>query len=128
MLPLHDGARLANVLFLGLTCAILARTSTLWWKSKNGGLAPLVLLACLGMELHAHFMLTDLAMLPGFALAIHALAICRERPRWRGLLLGTGVGIGFLAKGMLGPGVFGICAVLLPIFSRDGTPSPICAR
>ena len=118
-LPLHDGARLANLLFMGATCALLARTAQLSWKTVNAGVAPLLLLACLGMEAHAHLMLTDLAMLPGFALALYALALCRERPEWGGVLLGTGVGIGFLAKGMFAPGAIGMWAVLLPICFKE---------
>lgn len=119
LLPLHDGARLANLVLLGLTCQILARTARLCWKSGNNNAAPLVLLACLGMETHAHLMLTDIAMLPGVALALLGLASCRERPRWGGLLLGTGVGIGFLAKGLFVPGAIGLCAVLLPLWFRQ---------
>ena len=118
-LPMHDGARLANLALLGPACLILARTSRLYWKCGNDSVAPLVLLACLGMENHAHLMLTDIAMLPGCALALLAFAGCRERPRWSGLLLGTGVGIGFLAKGLLVPGAIGLGAVLLPAWFRQ---------
>ncbi len=119
VLQLHDGARLANLLFMGLTCALLAGTARRSWQPIHAGVAPLLLLACLGMETHAHLMLTDLAMLPGFALALYALALCHERPAWGGVLLGIGVGIGFLAKGMFAPGVIGACALLLPACFKE---------
>lgn len=115
VLPMHDGARIATAVFLGGTCAALAWLGHRWWGRYHGRVAVLALLSCLGMALHAHFMLTDLAMLMGFAIALCGLALCRDKPVWGGLLLGTGVGIGFLGKGVLAPGVFGASALLLPL-------------
>ncbi len=112
-LPLHDGARLANPLLLGLTCCLLARTARVWWGREQAWLAPLLLLACPGMFLHAHLLLTDLATLPGVALALHGAAIARARPVAAGALIGTGAGIGFLAKGLFVPGVMLLCALLM---------------
>ena len=112
-LPLHDGARLANPLLLGMTCCLLARTARVWWGREQAWLAPLLLLACPGMFLHAHLLLTDLATLPGVALALHGAAIARTRPAAAGALLGTGAGIGFLAKGLFVPGVLLLWALLL---------------
>jgi 4-amino-4-deoxy-L-arabinose transferase-like glycosyltransferase len=112
-LPLHDGARLANPLLLGFTCWLLARTARAWWGRERAWLAPLLLLACPGMFLHAHFLLTDLATLPGMALALHGAAIARNRPAAAGAMIGTGAGIGFLAKGLFVPGVMLLWGLLL---------------
>jgi 4-amino-4-deoxy-L-arabinose transferase-like glycosyltransferase len=75
------------------------------------------------MALHAHSMLTDLALMMGFAVALCGLALCQEKYVIGGILFGTGIGIGFLAKGLLAPCVLGLCALLLPLlFSRWRTP------
>lgn len=116
---LHDGARLATGLFMAITCVSLAWTGERWWGRAVGKLAPLVLLACLGMLMHAHMMLTDIPLVTGFAIVIAGLACSRERPAMAGLLLGTGVGVGFLAKGVLAPGAVGLCALLLPLCFRN---------
>ena len=113
VLPLHDGARLATGMFVSGTGLAVAWTGHRWWG--QGRVCVLLLLSCLGMVRHCHFMLTDLAMMTGFAVALCGLALCREKCLQGGLLLGTGVGMGFLAKGLLAPGVFGVCVLLLPL-------------
>lgn len=118
VLPLHDGARLACAVFLGGTCAAVAWLGRRWWGRRHGPVSMLTLLSCLGMTLHAHFMLTDVAMMTGFAIALCGLALCLDRPALGGVLLGTGVGIGFMGKGLLAPGVFGACALLLPLLFK----------
>lgn len=118
VLPLHDGARIATAIFLGGTSAAIAWLGHRWWGRHHGRVSVLALLSCLGMALHAHFMLTDVAMMSGFAVALCGLALCLDKPAWGGLLLGTGVGIGFLGKGLLAPGVLGASALLLPLLFR----------
>jgi 4-amino-4-deoxy-L-arabinose transferase-like glycosyltransferase len=118
VLPLHDGARIATSIFLGATCAAVAWIGHRWWGRHHGRAAVLALLSCLGLALHAHFMLTDVAMTTGFAIALCGLALCSDRPAWGGLLFGTGIGIGFLGKGLLAPGVLGASAMLLPLLFR----------
>lgn len=114
LLSLHDGARLATGIFVGGTGLATAWVGHRWWR--QGRVSLLILFSSLGMVRHCHFMLTDLAMMTGFAVAICGLALCHEKWVPGGLLLGTGVGIGFLAKGLLAPGVLGVCALLLPLF------------
>ena len=116
ILPLHDGARLATGIFVSGTCVAVAWTGQRWWGPRQGRVCVITLLSCLGMLLHAHFMLTDLALVTGFAIAICGLALCQEKCVAGGILFGTGVGIGFLAKGLLAIGVLGLSALLLPLF------------
>jgi 4-amino-4-deoxy-L-arabinose transferase-like glycosyltransferase len=115
LLPLHDSARLATGFFICGTCAALAWAGQRWWGRDKGWAGVVTLLSCLGMAAHAHFMLTDFAMLMGFALAICGLALCQDRVSAGGILFGTGVGIGFLGKGLLALGVLGASALLLPL-------------
>jgi len=119
VLPLHDGARLATGFFLLLACAALAQCGRNWVDAQEGRTAVCVLLACFGLAAYSHLMLTDTALLAGMALGIAGLPHWRTRPVTSGLQVGTGVGIGFLAKGLIAPGVFGLAAVLLPLcFAR----------
>lgn len=118
VLPFHDAARLANPLLLASTCWLVSRTGRLWWGANGAELAPILLLACLGMALHSHLLLTDLAMLPGVALATHGFALAPRRSALGGALIGTGAGIGFLAKGLFLPGIILLCAIELSAFFR----------
>ena len=55
----------------------------------------------------------------GIALAVAGFAAGARRLPWAGLLVGSGAGIGFLAKGLIAPGIVGTMAVALPLFFRD---------
>jgi 4-amino-4-deoxy-L-arabinose transferase-like glycosyltransferase len=113
-LPLHDGARLATGFFMTVTCGALGWTARHWWGHGYGRFGVLALIGCLGIVLYGHLMLADIPLLTGFAIAACGFALARSRPLSGGLLLGTGVAVGFLAKGVLAPGVLGLTAVLLP--------------
>jgi 4-amino-4-deoxy-L-arabinose transferase-like glycosyltransferase len=119
VLALHDGARLATGAFLLLACAAMAQCGRRWIDAQFGRTTVFVLLACFGLAAYAHLMLTDTALLAGIALGMAGLPRWRTRPVASGLQVGTGIGIGFLAKGLLAPGVFGLAALLLPLcFAR----------
>src|SRR5205814_10241419 len=72
--------------------------------------APLLLAASLGYLQHAHQLITDNALVAGIAMGLYGLRDAKP------LLLGTGAGIAFLSKGLLGPGVLGLTALVLPLF------------
>jgi 4-amino-4-deoxy-L-arabinose transferase-like glycosyltransferase len=103
LMPLHDAARLASVFYAALTLVFT------WLAADRRIAAPLLLAGCLGYLQHAHQLITDNALLAGVALGLYGL---RES---RGWVLGTGAGIAFLAKGLLGPGLLGLIALLLPL-------------
>jgi 4-amino-4-deoxy-L-arabinose transferase-like glycosyltransferase len=103
LLPLHDAARLASAFYVALALFFT------WLAADRRVAAPLVLAGCLGYLQHAHQLLTDNALMAGMAMGLYGL---RES---RGWLLGTGAGIAFLSKGLIGPGVLGLTALLLPL-------------
>jgi 4-amino-4-deoxy-L-arabinose transferase-like glycosyltransferase len=115
LLPLHDGARLASGLFMAITLVAVA------WSARHaigdgfGRKATLMTLSAVGLIIHAHMMLTDLALMAGVAIAMSGLVACSRSHPVGGLLLGTGTGIAFLAKGLIGPGVIGATSLCLPI-------------
>ena len=116
VLPLHDAARLAALVFNALTLAALGLASREMWGARRWWLGPVLFLGALGPMHTQHMLMTDVALLTGFALGHAGLALCLRQPRWGGLLLGTGLGVAFLAKGLLGPGLMSLTALLLPIF------------
>ncbi|MGQ0652026.1 MAG: ArnT family glycosyltransferase [Betaproteobacteria bacterium] len=103
LLPLHDAARLASAFYVALTLVFVARLA----RSRH---AALLLVACVGYVHHAHLLLTDNALMAGMAVALYGLSL---RNGW---LLGTGAGIAFLSKGLLGPGLLGLIAIALLAF------------
>lgn len=119
VLPLHDGARLASGFFVALALLATGWSARRTWGKGYGRGAVLLMLSCVGLVVHAHMMLTDLALAAGFAVAMAGFVACRTSLRWAGLLLGTGTGITFLTKGLIGPGVIGATALVLPIAFRE---------
>ncbi|HZP91927.1 MAG TPA: hypothetical protein VFB20_03455 [Burkholderiales bacterium] len=110
----YDGARLACALYIAIACLFTGLASRVMFPPRPVWVAPLLLAGCAGLLLHAHQLVTDNALLAGFAIAIYGLARAPGRPVLGGFWLGTGVGLGFLAKGLLEPGVIGVSAALLP--------------
>ncbi|HSU76258.1 MAG TPA: glycosyl transferase [Burkholderiales bacterium] len=115
VLPLHDAARLATGFYVALTLAFTYLTAKDWCQSPIA--AVLVLAGCLGYLQHAHQLITDNALMAGIAIGLYGLA------RGFGLLLATGAGIAFLSKGLLGPGMLALIAILLPLFREWRTPA-----
>ena len=118
-MPLHDGARMATVFFMAITGLFTALTARALNNRSRGLLSVLVLLGSIGLVPKAHQLITDMALLCGFAMGFYGFAIGRERPWAGGFFLGTGVGLGFMSKGLLGPGTLGLLAIVLPLVSRQ---------
>ncbi len=122
-LPAHDAARLASGFYLLLTLLFTTLLARLLWGEAAGPMAVLVLIGCLVIVQHGHYLITDTALTAGMALGLLGLALCPQRWLIGGLALGTGAGMAFLAKGVLGPGMLGVSALALLAFpawrSRD---------
>jgi 4-amino-4-deoxy-L-arabinose transferase-like glycosyltransferase len=116
-LSFHDGARLAAGFFTVLALSCVAWAAALWWRNGSG--AVLALVACIGLVVHAHLLLTDVGLIAGFAMAYLGFAHFDRRLRLGAFFFGTGVGIGFMTKGLLEPGAMGIMAVMLPVLFRN---------
>jgi len=119
LLPLHDGARLASGFYSALTLLFIGLASRKLYGDNRGWAAAIILVGCLGMLVRAHEMITDLALLTGCAMMLFGFSLSQERPKRAGILIGTGVGIGFMAKGFISPVLFILTAALLPaIFNK----------
>ncbi|TMH03584.1 MAG: glycosyltransferase family 39 protein, partial [Betaproteobacteria bacterium] len=116
VLPLHDAARIAIALCLGLTLWLLALTGRELYGPGFRWLPVLIFIGCIGLWDRSHQLSPDLGLLPAFALALYALALSQRRPALAGILLGGAAGVAFLFRGSLGPALIALTALLLPLF------------
>lgn len=114
-LPPHDAARLASALWIAIAVLFVWLAGRSVFDAETADIAVVLLLGCIGLIVRAHQLITDTALVAGFAMAVYGLTLCASRPAAGGAWLGTGVGIGFMAKGLLAPGVVGISALALPL-------------
>lgn len=113
-----DGARLTNSLFLIITLVTLGLASRQIYQKENKHQFPflsiLFFISCFGLVYRTHLMITDVALLCGFSMSLYGLSLIRSRMFLGAFFLGTGVGLGFMTKGILAPGIIGsICLSLL---------------
>lgn len=105
VLPLHDGARLATALFMGLTFLFTGLAARELLGRGYGRMAVLVLLGCLGLIIRGHQVLPETALLAGAAAVLYGLALGLRRPGAGGVILGCGFGVAFMAEGLLAPAI-----------------------
>jgi len=118
-LAVHDAARLVNALWLALTLLMIGMTGREMWGIGAGRQTTFVFLGSLGLLFSAHMLTPAVAGLAGFAMAFYGLALSPRRPWRAGGLLGTGMGIAFLATGLLSTAIIGLTALLLPLLFRS---------
>jgi len=117
-LALHDAGRLATGFYIGLSLLFVWLTARELWGKSYGRLAVFILMGCFGALVVSHQMITDTALLAGHAVALYGLSLSLRRAVLAGITTGTGVGIGFLSKGLVCPGLIGVIALFLPLFFR----------
>ena len=114
-----DAMRLATAFYMFLAFLFFALTARELYGREYGAIAVLLLLGCVHLQVTAHKLVTDVALFAGFAIAFYGFALCGRRRTAGGFWIGTGTGVGFLAKGLIAPGMLGIVAVALPaLFSQ----------
>lgn len=118
LLDHHDGARAACLLFNVLTLIFVGLAARELNGPGKGWPAAVLFLACIGPIHMAHFILTDLALLAGVAIGLYGMAIGLRREWAGGLICGTGAGLTFMAKGLVGPGMLGLTVLLLPLLDK----------
>jgi len=106
-MPLHDAAHLASAFYVVLTLLFTGLAARRLYGPSAAAPAVLMLAGSLGYLQHAHQLITDNALMAGVAMGVYGLAASR------GFWLGTGAGLAFLSKGLLGPGLLGLTAALL---------------
>jgi 4-amino-4-deoxy-L-arabinose transferase-like glycosyltransferase len=99
LLPFHDAARLASVLFGALYFLFLAGGARSLFGREAGIAAPLLALGTLGLLAPLHEAQPAPAILAASAAVFWGMALARERTLSAALLVGGGLGLGFLAGG-----------------------------
>lgn len=115
LLAPHDAARLATGVWMALTLTFVGMAGRELWGVGSGRQATLIFLSSIGLIFSAHTLNPDVAGLTGYAMAFYALALAPRKPLRAGLILGTGAGIGFLARGLLPLEAILATALLLPL-------------
>ncbi len=110
-----DAARLATAFYVGLTLLFAGLAASTLYGRARALPCVVILIGCIGYLHPAHLLFTDHAMLAGIALALYGLANILDRPGRGALALGTGAGLAFMSKGLLGPGVLGLTALSLAL-------------
>jgi 4-amino-4-deoxy-L-arabinose transferase-like glycosyltransferase len=116
LLPLHDAARLASGFFVGIALLFLGLTAREIHGRGYACVTLLVFISCFGTFARLHQMVTDVALLAGLAIGIFGLALARRTLWSASAALGAGAAVAFLGKGLLGPGLLGLTALLLPLY------------
>ena len=106
-MPLHDAAHLASAFYVVLTLAFTALAARRLYGPGAALPAALLLAGSLGYLQHAHQLITDNALMAGVAIGLYGLAASS------GWWLGMGAGVAFLSKGLIGPGLLGVTAIVL---------------
>lgn len=117
VVPLHDGARVANALCLAATLWLLALAGRELYGRAFRWLPVLIFIGCVGLWDRAHYLSPDVGLLAAYALALYALALAPRRHVLGGTLLGIAAGIAFLCRGALAPSLMALTAILLPLFA-----------
>jgi 4-amino-4-deoxy-L-arabinose transferase-like glycosyltransferase len=118
-MPIHDAARIASALFLGLTIWFSRLAAIEFFGRQEGDSTALMLIGCLGLFVHAHMVDGENAALTGSALAWYGLALIARGKSSGTRYLGGGIAVIFWAKG-LAPSVPLIIAMLsAPLLSES---------
>jgi 4-amino-4-deoxy-L-arabinose transferase-like glycosyltransferase len=118
LLPIHDGARLATAAYIALAFGFTAAAGRELHGRNRGWVATLLLLGSVGLAVRAHQLIPDTALFAAFAIGCYGLALMPRRAMAGGLWLGTGAGLGFMAKGLFGPGVLALATAILLLGCR----------
>lgn len=106
LLPFHDAVRVASGLAVLAACGFLylavPRRPGEDTRTEAAS-AALLLIGTIGLMVHAHEAITDLATLAACSAALAALARANQRPVAMGLGFGVATGLAFLSTGFVTP-------------------------
>ena len=107
LLPFHDATRVASGLAVLAACAFLHAAARLAAPTEDArteaAAAVLLLLGTLGLMVHAHETIPDLATLAACSAALAASRHAADKPLAMGAAIGAALGIAFLSTGLVTP-------------------------
>jgi hypothetical protein len=126
VLVLHDGARLASGLFVGLALFFVARTARVLYGADAGWAAALTLLGCVGLLVRGHELNAYTAQFAAAAIMLYGVASLPHKPH-SGWVLGVGATLMLLAGGAAEAAAILLLAVALS-WSLEDYRSPASRR
>jgi len=112
--------RLASIFFAGLTLFITFRMVSLRGGTMSGLLASGVLASSWGFFRLARWIQVDMSLVFSVTLAMYAYMRLSEKSiRRHSMLMGLGIGLSFMAKGLVGPAIIATGVVADIILKRD---------
>jgi 4-amino-4-deoxy-L-arabinose transferase-like glycosyltransferase len=115
-LPFHAAARLASGLFVAAAFALIYRAGRDWSDAgldrTTGCAALLLLLGSVGLLVHAHEALPELASLAAMCGALAALPYAARRPIAAGIAFGAALGLAFLSGTWVAPAALGVAVLI----------------
>src|SRR5215831_7098608 len=103
LLPMPDAARLAAAIVLGLTMLLVAAAATELYGRDFRWMAVLLFIGSVGLWDRAHQLSPEQGLMLGVAAALYGFALSLRRPIAGGAILGVGLAVSFLSRGLLGP-------------------------
>lgn len=110
-------ARLTPAVFGTLTLLLTFLLARAMWTGRAGFFTGLSLACSVMFALLSRILLVDMVLCFGIVLAIYGLWAITQEKRWGVYAFWTGCAIGFLTKGLLGPGLAGMASVLYLLIS-----------
>jgi len=122
LIPFHAAARLASAAFVLLAFWLIYAAARRWAPEGEGrtaaAAAVLLLLGSVGLMVHAHEALPELAALAALCAALAALPHAIRRPVSAGTAHGAALGLAFLSAGWVAPASLAVatfaCAFVSP--------------
>ncbi len=118
ILSLHDAARVASAFWMSLTLLVVGMIGREIWGQGLGRQTSFIFISSVGLIAIAHSLSPALPALTGSAMGLYSLALARRRPFRASALLGCGIGISFLATGLMPALISVVSALLLPLFFK----------
>jgi len=115
-LEFHAGARLVSGVFM-LAALWLLHVAARDWnlgeerEATTGAGAPLLLMGCIGLIVHAHEALPELPALAALAGALALLPYAARKPDAAGALFGAALGFAFLSSNWIPPAALGLAVL-----------------
>jgi len=119
LLPMPDAARFAAAVVLALTMLLVGAAATELYGRDFRWMAVLLFIGSVGLWDRAHQLSPEQGLMLGVAAALYGFALGLRRPVVGGAILGAGVAVSFLSRGLLGPLWIGITALALPAAFED---------
>ncbi len=111
----HSAARLASGAFVLAACWLLYRAARDWTppeaRRTAAAAAVLVFIGSVGLIVHAHEALPELASLAALSGALAVLPRAATRPLATGALFGAALGLAFLSSTWIAPAALGLAVV-----------------